>query len=156
MGDDAQNRLGTLFATSSLRRLKTAKESVVFFSQFEFLNLMKTGQHLLCGLRLARRGLQGPREEQRSSRAMRSLQSHVCPDTEILGKHTKFLLIFVAEQRLPRSLTQETGVLPAVGSLSRSRRVWKNSPCPREINMGRSTAIRNGSFGHLMNPENLS
>jgi len=56
---------------------------------------------------------------------------------------------------LPRSLTQETGVLPALGSLFRGRRVWMNSPCPRTANMEPSSVFGNTSFGHFLIPGKL-
>ena len=58
-----------------------------------FLKPDKARQHLLCGQRLARRELQESREEQCSSRAMRSLHNHIRCLARIFGKPTRFLLI---------------------------------------------------------------
>ena len=44
-------------------------------------------------------------------------------------------------------------VLPALGSLSRNRRVGRGSPSPRRINMKANQEICNRSFGHLLEPK---
>ena len=90
-----------------------------------------------------------------SSRAMRCLHTQAPPDTEPCVVCTNSFQVCGTERCLPRSLTQETGVLPALGSLSRGRRVWMNSPCPRTANMEPSSVFGNTSFGHFLIPENL-
>ena len=103
--------------------------------------------------RLIREGLQRPREElalpERCGNCFNKL-IEPCRDEPFA------LVLFRFQQRRTRSPTiarAGDGVLPAYGSLSRDRRVWMNSPCPRRTNMKAIRGNCNRSFDHFLEPK---
>ena len=106
--------------------------------------------------RLIREGLQRPREElalpERCGICFNKLVEP-CRDEPFA------LVLFRFQQRRTMSPTiarAGDGVLPAYGSLSRDRRVWMNSPCPRRTNMKAIRGICNRSFDHFLEPKKSS
>ena len=99
------------------------------------------------------KGLQEPREEL-------ALPERCGICLYKLGPIKSFLAIAPSLFRIPLHRTVSPTialagnmVLPALGSLSRNRRVGRGSPSPRRINMKANQEICNRSFGHLLEPK---